>query len=148
MESVDKEENKKTESAIPKSVIHSKTIRAGKRTYFFDVKSTRNNEYYLTITESKKKYNENGKFHYEKHKVFLYPEDFQKFTDALNEVVEFIDENQPELHLVGSEAEPMVKLVSEAGPDQKEPEQQEEITADIESENADKGFSDVRFEDI
>jgi hypothetical protein len=95
MESADsKEEVKKSESRF-KQEIYSKVIRAGKRTYFFDVKSTRNEEYYLTITESKKRYDENGKFSYEKHKIFLYKEDFQKFVDSLQDVVEYIFEKQP-----------------------------------------------------
>lgn len=64
--------------------IYSKKIRAGKRTYFFDVKSTRGNDYYITITESKKR-QDNGM--YVKHKIFLYKEDFNKFMDALNETV-------------------------------------------------------------
>jgi hypothetical protein len=72
--------------------IFSRVIRAGKRTYFFDVKSTRSGENYLTITESKRKFNnENGKFFYEKHKVFLYREDFEKFLGGLNDVVHFIE---------------------------------------------------------
>jgi hypothetical protein len=75
--------------------IYSKAVRAGKRTYFFDVKSTRNDEYYLTITESKKRYEQDGKFHFEKHKIFLYKEDFEKFADGLGEVVEFIKQQQP-----------------------------------------------------
>lgn len=62
--------------------IYSQRVRAGKRTYFFDVKSTRSNDYYLTITESKRKYKDDG-FVYEKHKIFLYKEDFNKFLDAL-----------------------------------------------------------------
>ncbi|GAB4400580.1 MAG: hypothetical protein OHK0053_22280 [Microscillaceae bacterium] len=66
--------------------LYSKKVRAGKRTYFFDIKSTRANDFYLTITESKKKYREEG-FFYEKHKVFLYKEDFDKFVEALQEVV-------------------------------------------------------------
>jgi hypothetical protein len=69
--------------------IYSKRVRAGKRTYFFDVKSTRGNDYYLTITESKRRYREDG-FSYEKHKIFLYKEDFQKFVEALNETVEHV----------------------------------------------------------
>jgi len=69
--------------------IFSKKIRAGKRTYFFDVKTTRANDYYLTITESKRKYKEDG-FTYEKHKIFLYKEDFNKFVSALNESVDHI----------------------------------------------------------
>lgn len=97
MESVDNKEEKKDSQEKYRQEIHSKVIRAGKRTYFFDVKSTRNNEYYLTITESKKKYTDKGKFHYEKHKVFLYQEDFDKFKDSLDEVFRFIADNQPEI---------------------------------------------------
>ena len=70
--------------------IYSKVIRAGKRTYFFDVKSTRGDEYYLTITESKKRFNDNGKYNYEKHKIFLYKEDFEKFIGSLQEVFDYI----------------------------------------------------------
>lgn len=73
--------------------VYSKVVRAGKRTYFFDVKATKGNDFYLTITESKKRFNqENGKFFYEKHKIFLYKEDFEKFSEGLNETVEKIDE--------------------------------------------------------
>ncbi len=75
--------------------IFSKAVRAGKRTYFFDVKSTKGNDYYLTITESKKRFGEEGKFFYEKHKLFLYKEDFEKFMDGLNEVVGYIKMNSP-----------------------------------------------------
>lgn len=64
--------------------IYSKPVRAGKRTYFFDVKATRNNDYYLTITESKKKLEKDGSQNYEKHKIFLYKEDFDKFAEGLD----------------------------------------------------------------
>lgn len=74
--------------------IHSKVVRAGKRTYFLDVKCTRNDEYYLTITESKKFQDEKGDFRYEKHKIFLYQEDFEKFSEALSEITEFIRTKQ------------------------------------------------------
>jgi hypothetical protein len=75
--------------------IFSKAVRAGKRTYFFDVKSTKSDDYYLTITESKKRFsNEEGKFHYEKHKLFLYKEDFEKFAEGLTEVIDFIKTGQ------------------------------------------------------
>ncbi len=77
--------------------IHSKVVRAGKRTYFFDVKATRRNDYYLTITESKKRFGREGKLFYEKHKLFLYKEDFEKFADGLNEIIEFIREANPQL---------------------------------------------------
>ncbi|MES2567125.1 MAG: DUF3276 family protein [Bacteroidota bacterium] len=75
--------------------LFSKAVKAGKRTYFFDVKSTRGNDYYLTITESKKRFGTDGKFTYEKHKIFLYKEDFEKFMEGLNESIEVIKENAP-----------------------------------------------------
>lgn len=73
--------------------IYSKAVRAGKRTYFFDVKSTRKDDYYLTITESKKRIAPDGKMYYEKHKLFLYKEDFEKFADGLDDVINFIRNN-------------------------------------------------------
>jgi hypothetical protein len=75
--------------------IHSKVVRAGKRTYFFDVKSTRNNEMYLIITESKKRFEADGNVSYEKHKIFIYKEDFENFSGTLNEIFDFINTNQP-----------------------------------------------------
>lgn len=69
--------------------IYSAKVKAGKRTYFFDVKSTRSNDYYLTITESKKRFKEDG-FSYEKHKIFLYKEDFNKFLEALTSTVNHV----------------------------------------------------------
>ena len=72
----------------------SKAVRAGKRTYFFDVKSTRSNDLYLTITESKRRFTREGeKPFYEKHKIFLYREDFEKFSDGFSESVQYISEN-------------------------------------------------------
>lgn len=70
--------------------IFSRAVRAGKRTYFFDVKATRRNDYFLTITESKKRFQKDGRFYFEKHKIFLYKEDFDKFADGFQEVIEFI----------------------------------------------------------
>ena len=68
--------------------VYSKRIRAGKRrTYFFDVRATRSNDYFLTITESRKRFNDNG---YDRHKIFLYKEDFNKFIKALNEAVDYV----------------------------------------------------------
>jgi len=75
--------------------IFSKSVRAGKRTYFFDVKTTKGNDYYLTVTESKKRFSEDGKFTYEKHKIFLYKEDFEKFSEGLEEAISFIKKTQP-----------------------------------------------------
>jgi hypothetical protein len=126
MESVDnKEVEKKNESRFNKE-IHTNIVRAGKRTYFFDVKSTRNNEYYLTITESKKKYTDQGKFHFEKHKIFLYKEDFDKFADSLQDVVDYIRQNQPDLETAATIKSEVAETV----------------------EKSVKGFSDIEFEDI
>lgn len=72
-----------------KEEVFTKIVRAGKRTYFFDVKSTRHEDLYLTITESKKRQGKEGKMFYEKHKIFLYKEDFEKFTEGLREAVDF-----------------------------------------------------------
>jgi hypothetical protein len=79
-----------TQGKNGRDIIFSKVIRAGKRTYFLDVKATRKDDYYLTITESKKRFKKNGKRFFEKHKVFLYKEDFDKFTESLEEVINFI----------------------------------------------------------
>ena len=77
---------------LEKNEVLSRAVRAGKRTYFFDVKTTKNEEKYLTITESKRKFNaDNGTFFYEKHKLFLYKEDFTKFQNALAAVLELIE---------------------------------------------------------
>lgn len=75
--------------------VYSKPVRAGKRTYFFDVKATKGNDYYLTITESKRRVEKDGRFVYDKHKIFLYKEDFDKFADGLQEVVNYIKERCP-----------------------------------------------------
>ncbi|MEW6469413.1 MAG: DUF3276 family protein [Bacteroidota bacterium] len=103
-----------------KAEIFSKSVRAGKRTYFFDVKSTKAGDYYLTITESKKRFGDDGKFYYEKHKLFLYKEDFEKFAEGLNEAVGFIKKEQP--YTVNANHTP--------------------------SENGSATFSDVKFEDL
>ena len=73
--------------------VFSKPVRAGKRTYFFDVKATKGNDYYLTITESKRKVEKDGHFAYDKHKIFLYKEDFDKFSTGLQEVIDYIRTN-------------------------------------------------------
>jgi len=92
--------------------IYSKPVRAGKRTYFFDVKSTRgNNDYYLTITESKRRQERDGSYTYDKHKIFLYKEDFEKFQQGLAEVIDYIgknflnEQNEPSEHDAENEGE-------------------------------------------
>jgi len=112
MESVDNKEEMRNSDSKFNQEIHSKVVRAGKRTYFFDVKSTRNEEYYLTITESKKKFEDNGNFHYEKHKIFLYKEDFHKFTECLQEIIVFINNKKAD----DLEGEKQSKPVEEGEP--------------------------------
>ena len=74
--------------------VYSKPVRAGKRTYFFDVKSTRgNDDFYITITESERKQGRDGSFIYDKHKIFLYKEDFEKFAEGLQDAVNYIKFN-------------------------------------------------------
>jgi len=113
--------------------IHSKAVRAGKRTYFFDVKATRRNDYYLTITESKKRFNRDGKFFYEKHKLFLYKEDFDKFADSLNEIIAFIRDANPQP--IELEDSPVV-------------EQKEKAVRSEELVEKEKDFTNVEFEDL
>ena len=76
--------------------VYSKPVKAGKRTYFFDVKATKGNDLYLTITESKRKVDGDGSFSYDKHKIFLYKEDFEKFRDGLDEVISYISKRAPQ----------------------------------------------------
>ncbi len=94
------------EEKIIKEEIFTRVVRAGKRTYFFDVKATRKDDYYLTITESKKRLGKEGKVFYEKHKIFLYKEDFDKFTEGLKDAVAFIDENNNDPEAVIRSQEP------------------------------------------
>ena len=102
--------------------IFSKSVRAGKRTYFFDVKSTKGKDLYLTITESKKRFNDDGKFFFEKHKLFLYKEDFDKFEEGFSEALEAISKlkeskelldlelmTQEEYDIIRTELTPVIK---------------------------------------
>ncbi|MDG5492982.1 PUR family DNA/RNA-binding protein [Psychroserpens sp. SPM9] len=75
---------------MEKEEIYSKVLRAGRRTYFFDVRATKAGDYYLTITESKKFTNDDGSFHYKKHKIYLYKEDFSEFNEILREMTDYI----------------------------------------------------------
>ena len=131
------EGNVKSEEVVTEAAgreeIHSKAVRAGKRTYFFDVKATRRNDYYLTITESKKRFNRDGKFFYEKHKLFLYKEDFDKFADSLKEIIEFIREANPQP--IDPEEVEVTTAVDSNNPS-------EEIVQE------EKDFTNVEFEDL
>lgn len=95
---------------IIKEEIFTKVVRAGKRTYFFDVKATRKDDYYLTITESKKRLGKEGKVFYEKHKIFLYKEDFEKFSEGLKDAVEYIVDGKDEIKTHDSIPEDEIRL--------------------------------------
>ncbi len=111
-----------------KEEIFTRVVRAGKRTYFFDVKATRKEDYYLTITESKKRLGKEGKVFYEKHKIFLYKEDFEKFTGGLKDAVTYIVD--------GKEIVKNTEPVEDKKPiDEKEPLSAEE-------------FTNIEFEDL
>ncbi|MEN6454086.1 MAG: DUF3276 family protein [Prolixibacteraceae bacterium] len=138
MEGIDKNDelNEEVDSKF-RQEIYSKAVRAGKRTYFFDVKSTRKDEYYLTITESKKRYEQDGKFHFEKHKIFLYKEDFEKFIDGINEVVEYIEDRQPIDRQMNTDED-----------NSYESELLVENDADLEEEIMAKDYVSVEFDDL
>ena len=119
--------------------IYSKILRAGRRTYFFDVRSTKAGDYYLTISESKKFTNEDGSFYFKKHKIYLYKEDFQGFSDLLNEMTQYILDEKgleviSEIHQKDFQKEEHSDPKNEVEKSEKE----------IEKEN----FTDVDFDDI
>jgi hypothetical protein len=77
-------------------IIRSKAVRAGKRTYFFDIKATQGDDYYLVITESRRRFNDDGSANYTRNHIYLYKEDFDKFGGGLNEMINFIKTQKPE----------------------------------------------------
>ena len=111
--------------------IFSQVLRAGRRTYFFDVRSTKADDYYLTVTESKKFTNEDGSFHYKKHKIYLYKEDFAEFNEMLKAATDYIIKEKGE------------EVISERHQSDYTREQPE--TSNV---NASESFTDVSFEDI
>ncbi|KAB1160016.1 MULTISPECIES: PUR family DNA/RNA-binding protein [Tenacibaculum] len=115
---------------VEQEEIFSQVLRAGRRTYFFDVRSTKADDYYLTVTESKKFTHDDGSFHYQKHKIYLYKEDFSDFKEMLNKATDFIVNEK------GSE------VISERHQKDYKKEEVAEAKASTES------FTDVSFEDI
>ena len=116
---------------MQKEEIYSKVLRAGRRTYFFDVRATKANDYYLTITESKKFTNEDGSFYYKKHKIYLYKEDFSEFKDILGEMLEFI---------INERGEEVISERHQKDYDSKKNLSSAEISSD--------DFSNLNFEDL
>ena len=149
--------------------IFSKTMRAGRRTYFFDVRSTKAGDYYLTLTESKKFTNDDGSYHYKKHKIYLYKEDFSEFSSNLSEMTDYIikekgeeviserhqkDYQREQKQETTSEETEAVEEDQESG-NEEETKNDSEESSDTESENSDNEenkdsseFTDVKFEDI
>ena len=118
--------------------IFSKILRAGRRTYFFDVRSTRADDYYLTITESKKHTNEDGSAYYKKHKIYLYKEDFERFKEIFDDVTKFIiDEKGKEII---SDYEPKENVDSGTEAQENKKESKEETDS--------SSFTNIEFEDI
>jgi len=114
--------------------IHSKVLRAGRRTYFFDVRSTKAGDYYLTITESKKFTHDDGSFHYKKHKIYLYKEDFDAFKENVIEMMDFII------------AEKGQEVISDRH--QKDFKKEEDVTTEKVETPSTESFTDVDFDDI
>ncbi|WP_372755868.1 PUR family DNA/RNA-binding protein [Mariniflexile sp.] len=122
---------------MEKEEIFSKVLRAGRRTYFFDVRSTKADDYYLTITESKKFTNDDGSFHYKKHKIYIYKEDFSEFKEILTEMTDYIIDEKGD------------EVISER--------HQKDFKKDYEIENSPvetnsnkslESFTDIEFDDI
>lgn len=120
---------------LEKEEIFSKVLRAGRRTYFFDVRATKANDYYLTVTESKKFTNDDGSFHYKKHKIYLYKEDFAAFTEILEEMTAYIVDEKGE-EVISERHQKDFKREYNADEDEAIDQK------DIES------FTDIKFEDI
>ena len=114
--------------------IFSQVLRAGRRTYFFDVRSTKADDYYLTVTESKKFTNEDGSFHYKKHKIYLYKEDFTEFNEMLKAATDYI---------VNEKGEEVISERHQSDYTREEPQ-----TSEASEVNTSESFTDVSFDDI
>lgn len=126
---------------MEKEEIFSKVLRAGRRTYFFDVRATKAEDYYLTITESKKFTNDDGSFHYKKHKIYLYKEDFSEFKEILAEMTEYII-NEKGQEVISERHQKDYKREDHST--NKEPEK----APSDETPVAPESFTDINFEDI
>lgn len=121
---------------MEKEEIYSKVMRAGRRTYFFDVRETKAGDYYLTITESKKFTNDDGSFHYKKHKIYLYKEDFSEFRDHLGDMIDYIVEQKGE------------EVISERHQSDYQKESYQEAVVAEEGQPKTTSFTDIDFDDI
>ena len=118
----------------------SKVLRAGRRTYFFDVRATKAEDYYLTITESKKFTNDDGSFHYKKHKIYIYKEDFSEFKEILAEMTDYIIDEKGD------------EVISERHQKDFKKDFENEVEGEVKSEDVEskstESFTDIEFDDI
>lgn len=121
--------------------IYSKVLRAGRRTYFFDVRATKAGDYYLTITESKKFTNDDGSFHYKKHKIYLYKEDFASFRENVNEMIDYIINEKGE-EVISERHQKDFKKESYGDEDAENGDEKDENSRRSDS------FTNINFEDI
>jgi hypothetical protein len=127
-----------THDMMEKEEIFSKVLRAGRRTYFFDVRATKAEDYYLTITESKKFTNDDGSFHYKKHKIYIYKEDFSEFKEILAEMTDYI------INEKGDE------VISERHQKDFKKEYEDDAPAsdEVDEAKSTESFTDIDFDDI
>lgn len=118
--------------------IFSKVLRAGRRTYFFDVRATKAGDYYLTITESKKFTNDDGSFHYKKHKIYLYKEDFNEFNEILKEMTDYVIDEKGDEVISERHQKDFKKEEFDSNSD----------TDESETVKSAESFTDIKFEDI
>jgi len=128
--------NMRENDMLEKDEIFSKVLRAGRRTYFFDVRATKAEDYYITITESKKFTEEDGSFHFKKHKIYLYKEDFTAFKEILEEMTSFVLNNKGE------------EVISERHQKDYHKVNGEELNGTEVTNTSTDSFTDVNFEDI
>ncbi|UPT71377.1 MAG: PUR family DNA/RNA-binding protein [Flavobacterium sp. JAD_PAG50586_2] len=121
---------------LEKDEIFSKVLRAGRRTYFFDVRATKADDYYITITESKKFTEEDGSFHFKKHKIYLYKEDFAAFSEILEEMTTYVLNHKGE------------EVISERHQKDFKREFHQETETVTEKPITEKSFTDINFDDI
>ncbi|OIQ22985.1 MULTISPECIES: PUR family DNA/RNA-binding protein [unclassified Lacinutrix] len=130
---------------MEKEEIYSKVLRAGRRTYFFDVRATKAGDYYLTITESKKFTNDDGSFHYKKHKIYLYKEDFSEFNSILQEMTDYVIAEKGDEVISDRHQKDFKKEYNTPTPSTEATATVEETTS---TQTAESRFTDIDFDDI
>ena len=131
--------------------IFSKSVRAGRRTYFFDVRSTRADDYYMTVTESKRDFNEDGTPFYKKHKIYLYKEDFAEFKEALNEVSDYIIKEKGEEVISNTEGKKNEITENTVEVKKEKIEVKKKIKTEVKpeiKEETSSDFTEVNFDDL